>query len=224
MSIFTSFTDKWWGYGDKQILSLHALNKLRLEYIIGKTSVKGLKVLDYGCGGGLLCEPLTRLGADVDGFDVNPDCILAAKEHAKIQELNINYFGDAKYIESKSNNFYDISCCFEVLEHVINPQEVLANLARLTKPRGLVFVSTINKTLFANLTVKFAAEYILNIVPKGLHEVDMFISPEDLNSIALSQGLKNIDTKGISYNPLTKQAKLTKSTMANYISCFINAD
>jgi len=220
MSIFTSFTDKWWGYSDKQILSLHVLNQLRLEYILSKTKVKDLKILDYGCGGGLLCEPLARLGADVDGFDVNPDCILAAREHAKIQELNINYFCDAEILQSAKNASYDISCCFEVLEHVKNPQDIIANLARLTKPQGLIFVSTINKTLFASLTVKFAAEYILNIVPKGLHEVDMFITPEELNKIALSQGLKNIDTKGISYNPLTKQAKLTKSTMANYISCF----
>ncbi len=225
MSVFSNVSnqDQWWGLQNKQMLPLHALNKLRLEYIKSKiTNLQELKILDYGCGGGLLCEPLARYGAKITGFDENTDCIKAAQNHAKAQALDIFYTTTEP---QPKDGLFDIVCCFEVLEHVSDPVSLVKKLANLVKKDGLIFVSTINKNLASLLLVKFAAEYILNIAPKGLHDAKMFIEPNKLIGLFAEQNCICGDAVAVNYNPINKTAKLSggikKHLTTNYIAHFV---
>jgi 2-polyprenyl-6-hydroxyphenyl methylase/3-demethylubiquinone-9 3-methyltransferase len=227
MSVFSDVSNQgqWWGVQNKQMLPLHALNKLRLEYIKGKVAnLQGVKILDYGCGGGLLCEPLARHGAKVVGFDENHDCINAAQSHAKAQALDIFY---SSLDPQASHGLFDIVCCFEVLEHVEKPDILIKQLVNLVKKDGLIFVSTINKNLASLLLVKFAAEYLLKIAPRGLHDADMFIEPRNLIKLFAEQNCSCLDIAGVNYNPISKAAKLSggikKHLTTNYISYFIKS-
>ena len=216
---FSSISNSWWSAkNNTEIYALHKLNEARLKYIkrhIDFTKSSETSVLDFGCGGGLLCEPLARLGFDVYGVDQNEESINEAIKHSQKEGLKITYLNSIP-----KDKKFDLVCCFEVLEHVDDVHEVLNDLFNITKNGGMIFLSTINKTIFSLLTIKFAAEYILRIVPKGMHEFEKFLSPEKIDFLCSAKGLKKIDISGVFYNPITKECKFTKNTSGNYICAF----
>jgi len=224
-NIFNEHFNWWNPQQQKNLVPLHALNKTRLEYILKFASkITGKKILDYGCGGGLLCEPLSILGGNITGFDAEPFCIDAAKAHAMQSEvkgeLNINY--TTTIPQPSPQNKYDIICCFEMLEHTQNIEVEIANIKALLKPSGLLFLSTINKNIKSLIFAKFVAEYVLNLVPRGMHNFNNFITPQTLINACGSMGIALVDMCGMFYNPLTKQSRLIKSTDINYICVFKN--
>jgi 2-polyprenyl-6-hydroxyphenyl methylase/3-demethylubiquinone-9 3-methyltransferase len=221
-SMSQSSNDGWWNIKSRSIEPLHVLNALRLEYVNTFLRISSdIKFLDYGCGGGILCEPLARLGADVTGFDQNQSCVLCASEHALQNDLQINYTSN---IEQIINNKYDAVSCFEVLEHSETYQEILKHISQMLNNNGLFFVSTLNKTIKSLIGAKFIAEYVLGIVQKGMHDHNLFIKPQDLIKSCSQYGLDVVDISGVSYNPLTKKAKLCTDLSVNYIAVFRKLD
>ena len=175
--IFDKLSDEWWDENGS-FKALHSFNLIRLDYLkknyLNK-SLNGLRILDVGCGGGILCEPLSRLGADVTGIDTNEKAIKVAKEHARIKNLKINYINtDLSKVKKCS---FDIITCMEVLEHVENVNQIISISNNILKKNGIFFGSTINKTLTSYLLAILFAENIFQIVPRGTHEWKKFLKP-----------------------------------------------
>lgn len=220
-SVFENFSSDWWN--EKGTFKpLHSFNLLRVKYLrdslnlMSKNSLKGLSILDIGCGGGIFCEPLARLDADVYGIDSNESSISAAKKHAKKNNLKITYKqNDIK--EFKSSQKFDVITCMEVLEHVDDVQVVLKKIKSNLKKDGLFIGSTINRTFFSYVFAILFAENILKIVPKSTHEWRKFIKPSYLKKILIYEDFKFIDLKGMSYNPLSNRWKFKKDKSINYI-------
>ena len=211
----------WWDMdANPAIAPLHSMNKARLEFIdsiLPLNGIGGKKMLDYGCGGGLLCEPLARLGANIAGYDKESSCVEAAKNHAQTQQLNINYTADFADI---SPTKYDAIFCFEMLEHTTNYADEIAKISSMLNDGGLAFFSTINKTFKSLIFAKFAAEYVLKLVPKGMHNFKMFITPQQLQTACGICSLTPLKSSGMFYNPITKITSQIASQDINYICCF----
>ena len=180
LQLFDDLSDEWWNENGA-FKALHSYNLIRLKYIIenvNKNSLKKLEILDVGCGGGILCEPLCRLGANVTGIDLNKKAIMVAKNHSKQNKLKINYRNiNINQIKNKS---FDIITCMEVLEHVDDINKVISHSAKLLKSGGIFFGSTINKTLSSYLFAIIAAEKIFKILPEKTHIWDKLIKPNTL--------------------------------------------
>jgi 2-polyprenyl-6-hydroxyphenyl methylase/3-demethylubiquinone-9 3-methyltransferase len=182
-----------------------------------------LKILDVGCGGGILCEPLARLGATVTGIDASLQAIQVAQQHAQQMGLDISYHHAT--VESMPGENFDVICALEIIEHVDQPQEFIKACSRLLSPHGLFFISTLNKTIKSYLQGIIAAEYILRWVPKGTHDWQKFVPPSQLADWLREMGLSFMDLKGFHYNPLhflsTHQPlwSLSQSLGVNYIGC-----
>jgi 2-polyprenyl-6-hydroxyphenyl methylase/3-demethylubiquinone-9 3-methyltransferase len=230
---FDQIAGQWWDE-EGPFKPLHQLNPCRLTFIkdhIGRhfptlrssQPLQGLKILDVGCGGGILCEPLARLGATVTGIDASPQAIQTAQQHAQQMELDITCCQTT--VESMPEETFDVVCALEIIEHVDYPQEFIKSCSRLLSPQGLFFISTLNKTIKSYLQGIVAAEYILHWVPKGTHDWQKFISPSQLADWLRESDLSFIDLKGFHYNPLhffsTHQPlwSLTPSLKVNYIGC-----
>lgn len=214
---FSSLANEWW---DKNgpLHTLHSLNPIRLEYIENFISIENKKILDVGCGAGILSESMQKKGANVDALDASKMAIDVAKKHAKDNSLDIKYHN--MLIEDyNSDEKYNVITCMEMLEHVPNPESVIMNISRLVKKDGLVFISTLNRSIISYLTSIIAAEHILRVVPKGTHKYKDFIKPYEILKQAEENSLEMIDIKGISYNPLFKSFKIIKNTNINYILC-----
>lgn len=215
---FNTIATQWWN-PNGMLKSLHDINPIRLDYILKHSNgLFGKTILDIGCGGGLLTESMSREGAKVVGLDMSPDLILIAKTHALTQNLSIHY--TLETIESHAlthSNHYDIVTCMEVLEHVPDPLSIIKACAQVIKKDGSIFFSTLNRTFKSWLFVIIGAEYILNLIPKGTHKFQKFITPSELLNWIDFTKLKEINITGLYYNPITNQCTLSKDISMNYM-------
>ena len=214
---FADIADEWWNKnGDFK--PLHIINPLRANYIKGKTALDNKKILDVGCGGGLLTEALYDFGAEVTGIDAAGPGIKVAKIHADKNKKDIQYYEKtAEELIKENKEHFDIVTCLEVLEHVPNPKSLIATCFNLLKPGGFIFLSTINKNPRSWITAIVGAEYIFNLLPKGTHEFDKFIKPSVLAKYIRDAGGELIETKGMFYNPITHKANLNNDLGVNYL-------
>ena len=214
---FSDIADEWWNK-DGDFKPLHVINPLRANFIKEKTSLDNKKILDVGCGGGLLTEALYDFGADVTGIDAAGPGIKVAKIHADKNKKNIQYYEKtAEELIKENKEHFDIVTCLEVLEHVPNPKSLIATCFNLLKPGGFIFLSTINKNPRSWITAIVGAEYIFNLLPKGTHEFDKFIKPSVLAKYIRDAGGELIETKGMFYNPITHKANLNNDLGVNYL-------
>jgi 2-polyprenyl-6-hydroxyphenyl methylase/3-demethylubiquinone-9 3-methyltransferase len=211
---FAQHAEHWW---NKQgpLKTLHDINPTRLDFILEQVNVADMRVLDVGCGGGILCEAMARHDAVVTGIDAEAEVIKVAAEHAQTHHLAIDYV--CTPIEDYEHEAFDVITCMELLEHVHNPEQVVCHCKRLLKPGGLLFLSTINRTVKAYANAIVAAEYLLNLLPKQTHDYDKFIKPSELAGMVRSQGFALVDLKGLNYNPFARTASLVSDVSVNYL-------
>ena len=216
-AFFNQLSDEWWNENGKFKI-LHQIKSHRMSYIldqINNRNIRNLKILDVGCGGGIICEPLSRLGAKVTGIDFAPNNIIAAKIHSKKNKLKINYIN--KDIEkAKLEEKFDIILMFEVLEHLDNWKKTIKNIKKNLNKNGLIIISTINRNLLSKLFAINIAENILHWIPKGTHDYNKLIKPEELKKILLKEKFNFNNIKGLVFNPLNREWKLSKNYMINY--------
>jgi len=223
---FSKDAANWWDENGP-FKPLHRLNPVRISYIKKQVcqhfardekslkSLEKLSVLDVGCGGGLVCEPLTRLGANVTGADADPIAIETAKDHAKNSGLKINY--QNKPAEEIKKQF-DVVLALEIIEHVQNPEEFVQNISKLVKPGGIAIFSTLNRNPKSFLFGIVAAEYLLRWVPRGTHNWKKFIRPSELVKMTRPTGLEPHDITGLVFNPLLNEFALSKNDLdVNYL-------
>lgn len=215
---FEALATRWWDR-ESEFKPLHDINPLRLNFIDERVNLAEKKVLDVGCGGGILSESMALRGADVSGIDMGEAPLSVAKLHQLESGLEINYRRmTAEELAEQEPEQYDVVTCLEMLEHVPEPGKVIEACARLAKPGGQVFFSTINRNPKAYLFAIVGAEYVLNMLPKGTHDFSKFIRPSELGSWCRAAGLELGDITGMTYNPLTKQYKLDKNDVqVNYL-------
>jgi len=211
---FAQHATQWWNKNGP-LKTLHDINPVRLDFIKKFVNLENSRVLDVGCGGGVLSEGLALCGAKVTGLYVEPDAIAAAKTHSAKAKLKIDYV--CSPIEEYKAKKFDVITCMEMLEHVPDPDLVIKNCARLLKPDGYLFLSTINRTLKSYGTAIIAAEYILNIIPRQTHDYDKFIKPSELSAIIRKHSLSTLNISGMSYNPFTRIASLDEDISVNYL-------
>ena len=188
------------------------------NFIKKKLELKNKKIIDVGCGGGLLSEELCKNGAKVTGLDSSTKSIEIANAHKEISKLHIEYHNMSieEFIKQEEKN-YDALCCLELIEHVSNPENLLKNCSNLVKENGDIFISTINRNILSFVFAILGAEYILNLLPKGTHQYKNFLKPSELNSILKKNSLEIFDIKGIKYNPFSKSFSESKNVDINYI-------
>lgn len=215
---FSSYANVWWD-PNGPFAPLHAINPPRLKFVQDHVDLADIDVLDVGCGAGILTESLYAAGAHVVGIDASEKVVNVAKERAKVNKLNINYSHATieDYIQ-KNNKTFDVITCMELIEHVPNPITLLKNCAKILKPGGKFFLSTINRTPKAYLYAIIGAEYVLNILPKNTHEYKKFITPSEMKDFMTQAGLCLKALSGMSYNPFTKSAELCTNTSINYLA------
>ncbi|KTD60828.1 bifunctional 2-polyprenyl-6-hydroxyphenol methylase/3-demethylubiquinol 3-O-methyltransferase UbiG [Legionella shakespearei] len=211
---FAQHAAQWW---DKQgpLKTLHDINDARLDFISSQGPLSGLKVLDVGCGGGILCEAMAKRGAEVTGIDAEGSAILVAREHALSSHLQIEYVNSP--IEQYEHSGFDIITCMEMLEHVHHPELVLEHCRRLLKPGGFLFLSTISRTMKAYAGAIVLAEYVLNLLPRQTHDYDKFIKPSELVAMARAYDFNLVDMSGLHYNPVLRTASLNNDVSVNYL-------
>lgn len=201
--------------------TLHSLNPVRSEFVAARVRLGGARVADVGCGGGLLCESLALRGARVTGIDLSPAMISMAQLHAIDMKLPIDYRKQsAAALAAEAPAAFDAVCCMELAEHVPDPAVLVAELARLLRPGGSLFISTINRTPRAFLGAIVAAEYLLGLVPRGTHEYARLIRPAELARAARAANLELRELTGLEYNPFTRRAHLAAQVDINYLAQF----
>ncbi len=214
---FEALATRWWD-PESEFRTLHQINPLRLEFINERAPLEGKKVLDVGCGGGILSESMATRGARVTGIDMGEKPLAVAKLHLKESGLEVDYrqtTAEALAIEEPKS--FDIITCMEMVEHVPNPASVINACSRLVRPGGELFFSTINRTPKAWLFAIIGAEYLLNILPKGTHSYEKFIRPSELERWARESGLVTKEITGMHYNPFTDRYWLAPGVEVNYL-------
>jgi 2-polyprenyl-6-hydroxyphenyl methylase / 3-demethylubiquinone-9 3-methyltransferase len=200
---------------------LHLLNPVRTQFIAERTALAGSRVLDVGCGGGLLAEALARAGARVTAIDLAPGMIEVARLHAAESALAVDYrLVAAEEVAAAEPAGFDVVTCMEMLEHVPEPAAMTATLARLLRPGGALFVSTLNRNLRSFLLAIVGAEYLLNLIPRGTHEYERLIRPAELARWARAAGLTLNAMAGIELNPFTGRVALSGNVSVNYLAHF----
>jgi 2-polyprenyl-6-hydroxyphenyl methylase/3-demethylubiquinone-9 3-methyltransferase len=220
---FEALAEGWWD-PTGPLRTLHEINPLRLAYIKARVNLDGARVLDVGCGGGLLSEAIARQGANVVGIDLAGASLEAARTHAIHEGLEIQYLqvGAAAHAE-QSLGAYDIVTCMELLEHVPEPEALVTACARAVKPGGAVFFSTLNRTAKSFVLAIVAAEHVLDLVPRGTHEYAKLIRPSELAAWCRASNLDLKDISGMQFNPMTRRHRLGGSTDVNYLCHAVRA-
>ena len=214
---FSELAHKWWDKSS-EFKPLHDINPLRLIYIDQAVSLKGKTVLDVGCGGGILSESMAERGAKVTGIDLGEKALKVAQLHSLDSGVAVDYqLVSVEELAEKQPASFDVVTCLEMLEHVPNPASVIAACAKLVKPGGHVFFSTINRNPKAYLFAVIGAEYVLNMLPRGTHDYAKFIKPSELASWMRPAGLSLVGQIGMSYNPITQNYWLGDDTSVNYM-------
>ena len=215
---FNDIAEKWWDL-EGEFKPLHQINPLRLNFIKERTSLKGKRILDIGCGGGILTEALSEAGAEVIGIDASPQTIGVAKSHAYTVNSKATYLESTveDFLANNQNDLFDVITCLEMLEHVPEPDKIIESCCALLKDDGDIFLSTINRNPRSFLFAIIGAEYILNLLPKGTHEYSKLIKPSELAGWIRKSGLILKETIGLSYNPITDHYWLGKDIQVNYM-------
>jgi 2-polyprenyl-6-hydroxyphenyl methylase/3-demethylubiquinone-9 3-methyltransferase len=214
---FAAAASRWWDR-DGEMRPLHDLNPVRLRYVERAGSLAGLGILDVGCGGGLLAEAMALQGARVVGLDLSSELIEVARLHALEAGVSIDYRVEAAEQHAGTDaGRYDVVTCMEMLEHVPDPQAIVAALGTLVRPGGHVFVSTLNRTPRAYAMAILGAEYVLRLLPAGTHTYAKFIRPSELAGWARDSGLVVADVAGLEYDPFSRSAQLTSDARVNYL-------
>jgi len=214
---FDALADSWWD-PEGQSKPLHQINPLRLQFIKDRTSLKAAKIVDVGCGGGILTESLALSGADATGVDMGELPLEIARLHALEAGLKIDYQQTtAEAMAANHPDEFDAVTCMEMLEHVPDPQSIIAACAQMVKPGGDVYFSTLNRNPKAWLLAIVGAEYIADMLPKGTHDYARFIKPSELARACREAGLTVSAIAGISYHPLTRKYALTQDVDVNYL-------
>lgn len=214
---FSALANKWWD-PNSEFRPLHEINPLRLNWIDERAQLNGKKVLDVGCGGGILAESMANRGAEVLGIDLADKSLKVAELHRLESGANVQYQHiSAEELAQSQAGQYDTVTCMEMLEHVPDPSLVVKACADLCKPGGWLFFSTINRNPKSFLFAIVGAEYVLNLLPKGTHSYDKLIKPSELAQYARDAGIEFSEIIGLTYNPLTKIYKLAKDTDVNYM-------
>jgi 2-polyprenyl-6-hydroxyphenyl methylase / 3-demethylubiquinone-9 3-methyltransferase len=212
---FGALAHRWWD-PEGEFRPLHDINPLRLEWIAGHAVLEGAKALDVGCGGGILAEAMARRGAKVTGIDLSDKALRVAELHLQESKLDVRY--EKSTVEDYAGEF-DIVTCMELLEHVPDPASMVAACARLVRPGGHVFFSTINRNPKAYLFAVVGAEYVLGLLPKGTHDYMRFIKPSELARWTRGAALRTEELIGMTYNPLTRRYRLGADCDVNYLVC-----
>jgi 2-polyprenyl-6-hydroxyphenyl methylase / 3-demethylubiquinone-9 3-methyltransferase len=216
---FDRLASRWWDVNGES-RPLHDLNPVRLNYVAGRTLLRGAQVLDVGCGGGILSEALARAGAHVMGIDLAPRVLEVACLHLHESGQTVDYREvSVEALAEQMPATFDAITCMEMLEHVPDPGSVIAACAALLKPGGRLFLSTLNRTPLAFAAAIVGAEYALNLLPRGTHHYAQFIRPSELAAALRSAGLELEDVSGLAYNPYLRRARVTRSTQVNYLAC-----
>jgi len=229
---FNRLSATWWD-SRGPMRPLHVVNALRLDYVVAQiashlgkdtaNALSGLRILDVGCGGGLLSEALARLGAQVVGVDASPGNVAAARLHAQSQNVTVDYrLGDPSEALSPQERF-DVVLALEVVEHVSDVSAFLATAAACLVPGGMLFVSTIDRTFKSFVVAIIGAEYLLRVLPRGTHQWSMFVRPQELRSALRPSDLQIRDLRGMRYLPLVHKASWCKDTQVNYIATFTHS-
>ncbi len=214
---FAKLASSWWDPNGPS-RALHDLNPARLDFVRESVPLKGARVLDLGCGGGLLSEALAREGADVVGIDLASDVLAVARLHLHESGQSVDYREtSAEALAAAEPASFDAICCMEMLEHVPDPASVMRACATLLKPGGRLFASTINRTPAAFALAIVGAEYIARLLPKGTHDYSQFIRPSELAAWLRAAGLELRDVRGLSYDPILRRGRLTSRTSVNYL-------
>ncbi len=214
---FDALSHRFWD-AKGEFRPLHILNPVRAKFVADRVKLMGARVLDVGCGGGLLCEALFHAGAKVTGVDLADGMVEVARLHAAEQNLPIEYrVADAESLIATHADQFDVVTCMEMLEHVPNPDRTVATLARLVRPGGSVFISTINRNLKSFLLAIVGAEYVMKLIPPGTHEYDRLIRPAELAAWGRAAGLHLRDVAGLDFNPFSDQCTLTRDPSINYL-------
>lgn len=214
---FSDLAYRWWD-PTSEFRPLHEINPLRLEWINSCAPLAGKKVLDIGCGGGILTESMASKGAHVTGIDLSEKALKVADLHSLETGVQVRYeLISAEDMAAREPEQYDIVTCMEMLEHVPEPSSVVQACARLVKPGGQVFFSTLNRNPKAYLFAVLGAEYLLRLLPKGTHDYAKFITPSELSQYARNAGLSIAALKGLSYHPLTKMYSMNQDISVNYL-------
>ncbi len=226
---FSKLADEWWDVKGK-FKPLHMFNPIRIEYIKDKiqehfkisnkneNSLTGLRILDIGCGGGLISEPMARLGAEVTGIDASQKNITIAKIHSEKNKLKINYFNSSpeQLVDAKK---FDVILNLEIVEHVDNVELYIKSCYNLLKKNGIMFTATINRSLMSYVKAIIGAEYILRWLPVGTHDWNKFLKPEELEGLLQNEKFSTIDVKGLEFNPILQKWKKSNNLSVNYIIC-----
>jgi 2-polyprenyl-6-hydroxyphenyl methylase/3-demethylubiquinone-9 3-methyltransferase len=215
---FEALAQRWWDPGS-EFKPLHDINPLRLKFINDRVGLKGKRVLDVGCGGGILSEGMADLGADVTGIDLGEAPLAVARLHLKESGQKVEYLQiSAEDLARERPGDFDVVTCLEMLEHVPDPASTITACARLVKPGGTVVFSTINRNPKSFLFAVIGAEYVLNMLPRGTHEYMKFIRPSEMERWARAAGLTLRELVGMHYNPLTRRYTLGPGVDVNYLA------
>ena len=222
---FDRISKIWWD-PQGEMGTLHTINPLRIKFIVEHLIVHNPKILDVGCGGGILSEALAQTGAQVMGIDLSQASIEVARQHAQKQELNIDYrYESVEEIAQKYAGSFDVVTCMEMLEHVPQPNKIMAACAQALKPGGYAVFSTINRTPKAFLFAIIGGEYILHLLPRGTHTYQKLIRPQELRNWAQESGLEFSRLASLMYNPVTRKFKVAMGKEdVNYMAHFIKAN
>jgi len=217
---FDAVASRWWD-PDGEFRPLHEINPLRLDWIRQHINLSGLKIVDIGCGGGILAESMAIAKANVTGIDMAEGPLAVARLHQHESGIEVDYRqSTAEELAANETEMYDVVTCLEMLEHVPDPSQVIKSCAELVKPGGHVFLSTINRNPKSFAFAIVGAEYLLKLLPAGTHEYGKFIRPSELETWARNAGLSHKDSIGMHYNPLTKEYSLGEKLDVNYLMYF----